>query len=339
MKIFGSPIVVPDVTTTPASNLALSSATLNGTVNPDNEGNATCQFEWGPTKAFGHTASCSEEVPDGNAPVTVHADISGLEKDTEYCFRLQASNKNGTNQGEASQDQCFKTTGPGLHGQSVSSVTAESATLHAKIDPNNAPTTFYFQYGTSTAYGTNIPAPPGASIGEGEGDVDVSPQHIQGLQSHTVYHYRVVAISELSPGVFEEFDGPDQSFTTQLSGAELVLPDDRSWSSSPRWTSTVRCLPIGEDWVIQAAANGQAITYVANGPLGSEPQGNSRRPQILSTRSRGRLGIAPHRAPACRSDWRGGRRRAGLPLLLRGPLPCRRRTGRRLPTARRHPPP
>ena len=48
VKIFGPPIVAPDVTTDPPSNIGLASATLNGTVNPDNEGNATCQFLWGP---------------------------------------------------------------------------------------------------------------------------------------------------------------------------------------------------------------------------------------------------------------------------------------------------
>ena len=236
---FGPDLVVPDVTTGSALNSTPRSATLAGTVNPDGAGPATCQFVWGTSIAFGHTAPCSTpEVPNGSSPVAVQATLSeathsALEPDTTYHYRLQAANKNGLNAGEASQDQSFTTPGPGLHGQSVAGVTASSATLQAMINPHEGSTSYYFQYGTTAGYGSDAPVLGGASthgspVGAGEGDVEAA-QHVQGLQASTVYHYRVVAVSEPIPGKYEEFAGPDETFTTQTVAAEQTPVDNRVW--------------------------------------------------------------------------------------------------------------
>ena len=292
VKVFGPDIVIPDVTTGPTSNLAARSATLTGTVNPHKTGAATCQFVWGATTGFGHVAPCSTAVAEGASPVPVQVSLSGLEVDTNYCYRLQASNAKGANAGEASQDQCFTTAGPGLHAEPVSAVTAESVTFDATINPNKAPTTYYVQYGTTSAYGTSVPAPPGALVGSGEGDVQVS-YHVQGLQANTVYHYRVVAVSELG-GHVEEFDGSDQAFTTQRSGGALVLPDGRLWEmvTPPQKEGALieglgPFFQVGDGTTIQASAGGNAIADVASQPTEAEPRGNARLVSVLSTRGSG----------------------------------------------------
>jgi NHL repeat-containing protein len=95
--------------------------------------------------------------------------------------------------------------------QSVSSVAVEqsTATLKATIDPGYADTTYRFEYGTSTAYGTSTPVPD-RDIGSGlEGPVPAA-QELSGLQPGTTYHYRVVATNAL--GVIAS---ADQTFTTQ----------------------------------------------------------------------------------------------------------------------------
>jgi hypothetical protein len=282
VEIFGASTEVPDVTTSAASSLR-TSARLNGTVNPDGEGKATCQFLWGETEALGHTAPCSADVPEGNAPVAVSADIGGLVVNTNYFYRLQATNKNGTNPGEPSQDQEFTTLGAGIHDQSVSNVASTSATLQATIDPNNSPTTYYFQYGTDTAYGSEIPASPGVAIGSIKGDLSVS-QHLQGLSASTTYHYRVVAISELSPGVFESFEGSDETFTTQQTGTQFALPDGRQWELvSPPNKHGALVEPLGRG-TAQAAVDGGAVTYSASVPTESEPQGYAQNAQVVSVR-------------------------------------------------------
>jgi hypothetical protein len=289
LDIFGPDFVIPDVSTNPASSVQPERAGLSGTVNPDGAGEATCQFVWGTTTAFGQVAPCLTPIANGSSPVAVEASLSGLQPDTTYYFRLQASNAHGANVGEAVQDQQFTTPGPGLHGESASDVTSSSASFAATINPHNAATTYYFQYGTSGAYGSEIPASPGGVVGSGEADVEVS-RHVQGLAAGTVYHYRVVAVSELAPGVLESFPAPDQTLTTQAaSGGGPVLADGRSWEMvSPPAKHGAQIYAIGmysdEGAVIQASASGDAITYVTDSPTEASPAGYTNLLQVFSGR-------------------------------------------------------
>jgi hypothetical protein len=289
VDVFGPDIVIPDVATSPATNVTRNSAVLNGTVKLNKEGGASCQFVWGTSQGFGQTAPCSGPVTQEESAVQAtlsKATGSELEPDTTYYYRLQATNKNGLNPGEPSQDRQFTTPGPGIHEEAVSNVAATSVTLTARINPHGAPATAYFQYGTSSAYGTNVPAAPGLPVGSGEGDVEVAPQHAQGLSGGTVYHYRVVAVSELSPGVFEEFDGPDQTFTTQQSGGVFELLDGRSWELvTPPEKKGALLRPIREG-IIQASSNGDAIADLASQPTEAEPLGypTTGGVSVLSTR-------------------------------------------------------
>jgi WD40-like Beta Propeller Repeat len=290
IDVFGPDLVIPDVTTGPAASVTPRSAILTGTVKLDKEGEASCRFVWGTSREFGQPpVSCSAPATEEEGAVQAILSLatgSELEPDTTYYYRLQATNKNGLNPGEAAQDQQFTTAGPGIHEEAVSDVAATSATFTARVNPHNAPTTSYFQYGTTGAYGTNVPVAPGLSLGSGEGDVEASPQHVQGLEGDTVYHYRVVAISELAPGRFEEFDGPDQTFTTQQSGGVAGLPDGRSWELvTPPEKKGALFFPIQEGGIIQASSDGSAIADLASQPTESEPQGSPPKGvSVLSTR-------------------------------------------------------
>ncbi len=275
VDVFGRNIVIPDVTTAPVSNVKARSAGLNGTVNPDGAGQATCRFEWGTSEAFGNVTACVQTGIEGNTPVKVSAAISGLLPDTTYYYRLQASNANGTNHGDASQDQHFTTAGPGIHEPSASSVTSTSATLDAGIDPNNASTSYYFEYGTSASYGSSVPVPPGAGLGSGEGTLSVSV-HLQGLSPGAVYHYRVVAVSEPG-GESVTVESPDETFTTQGAGSEVSLPDGRFYEMvSPPNKQGAGIYPVGrvQGGDVQAAAGGGGITYEANAAFVTNPAGN-----------------------------------------------------------------
>jgi hypothetical protein len=305
---FGTDVVIPDVTTGAATGVKPASATLNGTVNPDEAGEASCQFAWGATKAFGRVVACEpEKVAEAGSPVAVHAALTGLQPDTTYYYRLQASNGNGTNPGEATQDGEFTMPGPGMHSESVSNVASTSATFDAAINPHGASTSYYFQYGTSSDYtqATSVPLPPGIAIGSGEADMEVT-QHVQNLSASTIYHYRVVAIGELevSPGSFEarEFDGPDQTFTTQTPGA-LTLPDGRAWelvSPADKHGARIEAISNNEN-LIQASAAGDALTYRAVTPTELTLQGYDQNTQVLSTEGADGWSSkdlsAPHEAP------------------------------------------
>jgi hypothetical protein len=296
---FGPNVVIPDVTTIAATQATPTSATLNGEVDPleaETHEGAECWFEWGATTAFGKEAPCEpRQVAEHEGFVPVHAQLQGLlEPDTTYYYRLQAKNKNEANLGKESETQHFTTLGAGIHGESVSKVTSTSVMLEAAIDPNKAPTTYYFQYGVGASYEYESPAAPGSSIGSGETDVNAA-QHVQeNLAPDTVYHYRVVAVSEieLEGGGREtkEFDGEDRTFTTQAPGSSRVLPDDRQWELvSPPNKFGALIYPINEfSGVIQAAADGDAITYGTSDVTESQPRGSTYHlVQALSRRGAG----------------------------------------------------
>ncbi len=288
IDVFSGPLVVPDTAMEGVANAKYDSGSgswaldLTGSVNPDGAGPATCRFMWGRTPALGSEARCegpgesaANPVPNGSSPVAVHARVSALAPDTTYYYRLQAFNANGPNEGEEAEDQQFTTGGPGVHGESASSVTSSSVTLNAEIDPDNAPTSYYFQYGTSTAYGESVPLAPGVALGSGKGDVGVSV-HLQGLAAGTVYHYRVVAVGE-SGGEVVTVGGPDETFTTQAVGSLFTLPDGRAWELvTPPDKQGAGIASIGEEDgdVIQAAQSGNGITYDVTAPIVADPAGS-----------------------------------------------------------------
>lgn len=161
-------------------------------------------------------------------------------------------------------------------------VAATSATLRASIDPQGSETTYRFEYGTSTAYGTSIPLPDGL-LGAGSSPVTVTA-HPQGLVPSTTYHFRVVAfVAERS----ETIPGADGAFTTQPAGGEFALPDGRQWELvTPPNKHGAQIRSLDAVSVTQASTDGSAITYGANVPTEAEPAGNGylETGQVLSTR-------------------------------------------------------
>lgn len=72
----------------------------------------------------------------------------------------------------------------------VQSITASTALLNARVDPNGTETSYFFQYGPTTAYGART-----ATRSAGNGDANLAVRaSIAGLAANTVYHYRVVAV-------------------------------------------------------------------------------------------------------------------------------------------------
>jgi hypothetical protein len=87
---------------------------------------------------------------------------------------------------------------------SPSSISDTSATVSGTVNPNGQSTTYYFKYGTTTAYGLQTTP---ANAGSGTGDVAVH-QTLDGLTPNTVYHYQLVATSSAGTKT-----GNDETFT------------------------------------------------------------------------------------------------------------------------------
>jgi hypothetical protein len=91
-------------------------------------------------------------------------------------------------------------------------VTSTSATLNGAGNPAGVPTTYWFQYGRTTAYGSETPH---RDAGSGTQSKNVS-EPITGLSPGTTYHFRLVGQQAGGP-VY----GTDQSFTTPRQGKPM----------------------------------------------------------------------------------------------------------------------
>jgi hypothetical protein len=305
--VYGPTTVVPDVTTAPATELHATHVQLHGTVKLDGEGPAACVFEYGTSTSYGSETPCepspvtaADEV--GGEPATVQATIKGLSPDTTYFYRVNATNKSGLPSREGPQDKGeVTTTGPGLHGESVSEVSSSAASLGATIDPNGVPTSYYFQYvnpategissteacpPTGTAKCPTLPATPEA-LGSVPGDQTVS-QRVQGLSPGHEYHYRVVVVSEPPGKPAETFTEPDKTFTTEPPASGFALPDGREWelvTPPDKHGATPRQRVNG---VTQASVSGGAISYLTTKPTEEDAPGfGVIFVQVLSTRGKG----------------------------------------------------
>jgi DNA-binding beta-propeller fold protein YncE len=184
---------------------------------------------------------------------------------------------------------------PTIESEGVQQLTGDSATFIAEINPRGAPTEYHIEYGpcstssscVSSSYPSVVPVPDD-SLGAEDFAGHTTPSfHVQGLSAGMTYHFRVVAHNEVK-GKVEITEGKERTFSTQGSGGEFALPDGRAWELvSPPDKHGAALSTAGELGVIQAAADGNAIAYLANGPTEPQPQGAAGEVQVLSTRGAG----------------------------------------------------
>lgn len=141
-----SATVAPAVNTDPASAVAEASATLNATVNPSGENVTACEFEYGPTIAYGSgPVPCGSLPGSGTSPVAVSASLKPLNAGSEYHFRIVATSNGGKSYGS---DESFKT----LPYAKVQS----QGTASGEVEIINEP-------GTTVTAASTGPIPPGQS--------------------------------------------------------------------------------------------------------------------------------------------------------------------------------
>jgi hypothetical protein len=96
---------------------------------------------------------------------------------------------------------------PEANTASATSVGSSSAILHGTVIPNGSSTTYYFQYGTTTGYGSQ-------STSRATG-IDLSvAETVTGLSDNTTYHFRLVATNASGTS-----SGPDRTFQTTAASS------------------------------------------------------------------------------------------------------------------------
>lgn len=89
----------PTVSTTAATSVTATGATLNGTVNP-NGSTTNYYFEYGTTTGYGADTTATS-AGSGTAAIAVSAVLTGLSRSTTYHFQIVATNTGGTTYGGA----------------------------------------------------------------------------------------------------------------------------------------------------------------------------------------------------------------------------------------------
>ncbi len=197
----------PAVSTSSATSVKRTSAVLRGIIDP-NGASTTYHFEWRLAKDVYGASSPSRSAGHGTRNKAVQFTATGLLPGTVYHYRLIGSSRFGTASGA---DRTFKTAGHPLaqvFTGGVSQLGPNTATLTGVINPEGENTIYYFQYGLTTAYGSQTFAQllPAGSV-----PLPVS-YTLTGLAQFTTFHYRLVA----QHGALASFGG-DQSFVTFAS--------------------------------------------------------------------------------------------------------------------------
>jgi hypothetical protein len=197
-----------------------TTAHFTGTINPGGSDPAFAvnwQFECTPACPGAGSGYIEADTSDH----TVEGDPVGLEPNTHYEVRLVASN---AGESAATGSEAFATGTMAPSAKTISAYALDGGTtalLGGLVDPQNSPTTYWFEYGPDANYGKAIPAGEDGDAGAGGAAVIVT-REVGGLTPGQTYHYRLAAHNDQGT-VF----GGDMAFEAQAPAADPVsCPND-----------------------------------------------------------------------------------------------------------------
>ncbi|HZF48961.1 MAG TPA: MYXO-CTERM sorting domain-containing protein, partial [Polyangiaceae bacterium] len=197
----GAPMVV----TKDATDLTSSTATLNGSADP-NLSATTAWFRYDTVDpgtcddAFGTRAPANggTNVGAGSSPVDYAEAVTGLLPGTTYYFCAIASNQGGgTSFGEV-LSMTTEAEAPSVTTSPPTTVEADSAMLNGSANPNGDAATGWFRYDTidpgacDDSFGVRAPAAGGSALGDGVEAVAFS-EALSGLTPGMTYYYCAIA--------------------------------------------------------------------------------------------------------------------------------------------------
>lgn len=181
---------------------------------------------------------------------------------------------------------------PGATTAAASDIGASGATLNGTVNPQGQSTNYKFQYGTTTAYGSET---GGSTLPGGTSSQAVS-KGVTGLAPETLYHFRIVATNGAGTTV-----GADQAFLTAVA----PLPAETPAAETPPATTTPTPTPtptptgsgsaLGPLMVISASPVTITKTGVANIRLGCPATAAGFCQGTLTLRTATRVNVAAKR--------------------------------------------
>ena len=296
----------PIAETGEASDLTGTSATLNGTVDPEAFELEECAFQYltedqyiedGETFANATSVDC---VPDlatigsGSTPVPVSAEASGLNPTSRYVFRLVAENEFGPSFGDAN-----------LFGAPIATTKATApifyteATLRASVDPSGLTTKYHFEYGQGGEFEAATPeAELSPSVGpievqfpvgdllEGQAyEVRVVAENAAGEDLGDVLTFKTLVRGSAPPCPNAEYRVGRSTHLPDCRAYELVTPADTRGNTPYSGDTGAGGI---NSWLTppRGAGAGEALSYVIDGTLPGF-DGTGRRDGYLATRGAG----------------------------------------------------
>jgi DNA-binding beta-propeller fold protein YncE len=165
-------------------------------------------------QSFGYSWSRDGSTIPGATSNTLVASSPG-----EYACQVTAQNHAGAATQTSAPHTISAAALPAATTGAASNLTHTSATLHGTVNPDGSATTYFFQYGTSIAYGKQT------SSQNGGADTTTHPASalITGLSPGTSYHFRIVAHNAAGT-----IDGADKTFTTPDRPLKLAASPRRA---------------------------------------------------------------------------------------------------------------
>jgi hypothetical protein len=252
---------IPDVSADPPSSLKVTSATLQGTVDPEGLEVTECKFEyrtWN-QNTFEPSVPCAEALPTDSSRHPVSAQTSGLTPGEIYEYRLVVKNANGT---QTSAIKRFTTKQP-AETTAATAIGTEGATVNGIVRPEgSAVTECKFEYGLEEtfqetgAYEATLPCDPDPGSIPADSEPHEVSAELSGLLVGTTYRFRLV-----STGSFGTTKGEGLTFST---GGPSVLGTDLSALGETTATLEARIDPRGKATIYH-------FEYGTEGPCGSSP--------------------------------------------------------------------
>jgi hypothetical protein len=289
-------LVAPIIESETSSEITSEHAKLEAQVNPNYQ-ETSCKFEYATEEAKvaageGTTVPCQAALGDGGSGVGTSIELSALKINTEYHWRVLAENETSQKAGKpaAGPIKAFTTetaVAPTVSEESTSSVASTSATFTALVNPGGAVSAYTFEYAPAGGAFAPVTEPEGrGNLAASDLPIPLSVHVQHALTPGASYEFRLVVSNAVKSVTAEAVP-----FTMQSLPAAPELPDSRAWELvSPPDKHGGSIQPIThEGGAIQAAENGDAITYVTVDPIVVDPPGNRalEPSQVLSKRGTG----------------------------------------------------
>jgi hypothetical protein len=306
---------VKAVTTLPATNVTLTSATLNGSLDPD--GIAT-KYYFQYTQANNFTSGAqffTPAKPGGDAgsgvgvvPLSANISIPPSGAGKTWRYRLVATNVQGETIG--AQQTFVANQTPGISEDYAEKLNTDSATLRGVLAANGAVTEYHFEYGTEDCSVTTCTSTPSVTGYGIPNNLQTEPVSflLTGLDPGQTYHFRLVAVNSRgtttgADRVFKTYvpdpgvDTCPNSQARQQAGASLLL-DCRSYelvsAANAGGFDVVSDLILGQEPIVASPRAGDRIVYsvdsgIVPGVAGS-PTNLGRDPYVATRGQDGRWG-------------------------------------------------